>query len=49
MLDLFQKVLRGEGPVVPSQLCMATLPFRAVTTIAIRDAARIRRITLERH
>jgi len=28
---------------------MATLPFRAVATIAIRDAAHIRRITLERH
>jgi hypothetical protein len=35
--------------LVPFQLFMATLLFRAAATIAIRDAARIRRIKLERH
>jgi hypothetical protein len=35
--------------LVPFQLSMATVPFRALATIAIRDAAHIRRITLERH
>jgi hypothetical protein len=35
--------------LVPFQLFMPTLPFRAVATIATRDAAHIRRIKLERH
>ena len=37
------------GVLVPFQLFEETLPFRAVATIAIRDAAHIRRITLERY
>ena len=32
---------------LPFQLFMATLPFRAVATIAIREAAHIRHIKLE--
>jgi hypothetical protein len=35
--------------LVPFQLFMATLPFRAVATIVIREAAKIRHIKLERH
>jgi hypothetical protein len=35
--------------ISPFQLFMASLPFRAVATIAIRDSAQIRRIKLERH
>ena len=35
--------------LVPFQLFMASLPFRAVATIAIRDSAQIRRIKLEWH
>lgn len=34
---------------MPFQLFMATLPFRAVATVAMRDAAHTRRIALERH
>jgi len=41
--------LAGAGKLVPFQLFMATLPFRAVVTVAIRDVAQIRRIKLERH
>jgi hypothetical protein len=36
-------------PLVPFQLFMATLPFRAVVVIAIRDTAQVRPIKLERH
>src|ERR1700675_4523343 len=39
----------GSARLVPFQLFMATLPFRAVATIAIRETAHIRRIKLERH
>jgi hypothetical protein len=38
-----------DTTLVPFPLFMATLPFRTVATIAIRDGAQIPHIKLERH